>query len=56
MNFTPKRTYAETYTGRPCKNGHPTGLRYKSTNSCVECAKAAANRQRVKASFGAVPA
>lgn len=28
------------YTGRPCKSGH-VALRYVSTGSCVECAKAA---------------
>jgi len=36
---------AQTYTGRPCKYGHD-GTRYMSSKNCIECARAAARKQR----------
>lgn len=44
MTNPASRFAGEKYQGNPCKRGH-TGLRYRSTKGCVDCAQAAAQRQ-----------
>lgn len=41
-----------TYVGKPCASGHPSGVRYRRNNSCVECCKLAARLSRAHRSLG----
>lgn len=44
LNESEARVLAGKYQGNPCKRGH-TGLRYRSTKGCVDCAQDAAKKQ-----------
>ena len=43
-----KRLRAVVYQGKPCRNGHPGGIRYTSNARCVECAKDDQAKQNAK--------
>lgn len=37
-----------TYVGKPCARGHPDGVRYVSSGTCIECSRESAIRSHAK--------